>query len=97
MRNESDAWGVDLRRIGVAKRNAAVGESIALAREVGLEIKHRPQGWSLREPGGQWINFWPVDVNLFVDHIADYARAKLLCYVCPVPAVRDGLCERHAE
>ncbi len=72
----SEHFDRDLTAAHPAARNRAIGEIVRLAREAGLEIRHRPQGWTT-VVDGETRHWWPAQVNLFVDYLADEIRNTL--------------------
>ena len=73
----SDAFGVDLSKEPEAERVKAIGETIRLAKRIGMTVRHRPQGWTTVAEDGTTKNWWPAQVNLFADYVHDEATKVL--------------------
>lgn len=58
----------------VAPTPQEIGKAIRLGREKGLEVRHRPSGWSIKTPSGQQTNYYPAMAAEFIRAIEVYGE-----------------------
>lgn len=69
----SQTFDTDLSRCPEEIRKTAVGKTLRTARQAGIQVRHRAQGWSTTDPEGKVQHWWPAQVNLFADYVAAVA------------------------
>ncbi len=72
-------YDLDVTRQPEKRKGELIGEIIKMARERGIVVKHRAQGWAT-EVQGERKSWWPAQANLFVDYLAD------IMDLAPIPA-----------
>lgn len=73
----SEHFDLDLSKATPQQRGTYLSEIIKLAREYGVEVQHRREGWTTIV-NGERQNWWPAQINLFVDHLADEIREAVI-------------------